>query len=179
MAPPPPTPDPYESVLRDTRRLGLAGGLVGIALVLATTIPVFATVVLAQWGDALAGPPDGGMFHGADVFFGWLVTNIVALGLIALLAIAALTLDILMLVLLDRLRTLGARSVAPLGWSLLAGTGIVSTPILVVLLFVPVWIFGPGLATTVALWLLLALMALLPIAGRIAQIITARRVRRP
>lgn len=171
--------EPFATELRGTRHLGLWGSLVGIALVLACSIPFIATVVMVQWGDALAGPYDGNKMHGIDVFLGWLVTSVGGVMLIAALAVAALTLDILMLVRLDRLRTIGARNVAPLGWSLLVGSGIVSTPILGMLLFVPVWIFGAGLATTVALWLLLALMALLPIAGRIAQIVTARRVRPP
>lgn len=171
--------DPFAAELRGTRTLGLWGGLVGIALVLVTTIPFIATMVMVQWGDVLAGPYDGNKMHGVDVFLGWFVTSVGGVLLIAAFAIAALTLDILMLVRLDRLRTIGARRVAPLGWSLLAGTGIISTPILVMLLFVPVWVLGPGLATTVSLWLLFALMCLLPIVGRIAQILTARRVRRP
>lgn len=171
--------DAFAAELRGTRTLGLWGGLVGIALVLVATIPFIATMVMVQWGDVLAGPYDGNKMHGVDVFLGWFVTSAGGVLLIAAFAIAALTLDILMLVRLDRLRTIGARKVAPLGWSLLAGTGIISTPILAMLLFVPVWVLGPGLATTVSLWLLSALMCLLPIAGRIAQIITARHVQRP
>lgn len=169
----------WRSELTTMRRLALAGAITGIALVLSLCVPVLATTVLFVWGEEISGPSDGSMFHGAQVFFGWLITSLLGLTAIALLAAAALTLDILLLVRLDRLHRMRARSVAPLGWSLLAGTGLVSTPVLVVLLFVPVWIFGPGLATNTALVVLFVMMGLLPIAGRIAQILASRRVRAP
>lgn len=182
-----PVPDPrfatvparLEDELRGTRLLGLWSGLVGIALVLSLTVPVIATIVMGVWGDDLAGPPDGDMFHGAGVFFGWLLTSLAGLALISVLAMTALTLDILMLVRLDRLRTLRAQRVAPLGWSLLAGTGVISTPVLGVLLFAPVWVFGPGTATRASLVVLFVLMGLLPIAGRVAEMVTSRGVRLP
>ena len=168
---------PWDAELRSTRRLGLWSGLVGIALVLSLTVPIIATIVMGVWGEALSGPDDGDMFHGLEVFLAWLATSVAGVALIAVLAIAALTLDILVLVRLDRLRTLRARRVAPLGWSLLAGSGLVTTPVLGVLLFVPVWIFGPGTATRTSLVLLFVLMGVLPILGRIAEILAARRVR--
>ena len=66
-----------------------------------------------------------------------------------------------------------------MGWSLLAGTGVISAPVLGVLLFAPVRVFGPGTATMASLVVLFVLMGLLPIAGRVAEMVTSRGVRLP
>lgn len=168
-----------EAELHGARALGLWGGLVGIALLLSLLVPVVAMIVMVIWGDDLAGPPSDDMFHGAEVFFAWLGTSAVGVVLVGLFALAALVLDILMLIRLDRLRTLRAEGVKPLAWSVLIGSGLLTTPPLVVALFVPAQIFGPGAVTYAALVVILLLMVLLPMGGRVAEILSARRLRLP
>ena len=113
------------------------------------------------------------------MFFGWLLTSLAGLALISVLAMAALTLDILM-----RCVWTGCAPCARSAWHRWAGRcwpAPVSspTPVLGALLFAPVRVFGPGTATMASLVVLFVLMGLLPIAGRVAEMVTSRGVRLP
>ena len=174
---PPPTVS-IEEHARSTRLLGFWGAGVGLALLLLLLVPVLTTFGFTRWGDELTGPSDGAMFHGGEVFFAWLVANAVALLGILVLAVVALVLDIMMLVKLNTLQKAGAGTAAtrPLLIAVLAGSALISTPIIGMLMLVPGMVFGPGRATDTALVVLLVVMFLVPVAGRVAEAVAAAQL---
>ncbi|WP_152351408.1 hypothetical protein [Brachybacterium subflavum] len=157
-----------------TRRLVLADALVGIALTLVLAVPVAATLVLDIWGDRLSGDSTGSAYDGFDVLLGWVAVNLLALVLAALLAIAALVLDILVAVRSLELTTgrLGAvvRGGRRLLFALLGACGIVTTPVLGLLSLVPAPVLGPGTATNSMLLVLMGLAFAVPIMCRLLMI---------
>ena len=169
-----------EEHARSIRRLGFWGAGVGGALLLLLLVPVLTTFGFGRWGADLSGSSDGSMFHGGEVFFAWLVANAVALLGIMVLALAALVLDISMLVKLNTVQKAGAGRGAtrPLLIAVLAGSGLLSTPIIGMLMLVPSMVFGPGRATDSALVVLLVVMFLVPMAGRVAEAVGAARLPR-
>lgn len=112
------------------------------------------------------------------MFFAWLVGNLAAWFGILVLGVAALVLDISVLVKLSRLRRYGVRTEAtrPLTVALVLGMGLVSTPAGALLMLIPNPVFGPGEATRTALMVIAAVMFLVPLSGRIAQVSCARRL---
>lgn len=177
MAPP---PAPIGEIGRSVRLLscwgaGVGGGLlVLLAFVGVSTYAVFGT------GDRFSSGSDGSMFAGGEVFFAWLIGNLAAGFGILVLAVAALVLDITVLVKLSRIRSYGvaAEVTRPLTVALVLGMGLVSTPAGLVLMLIPSIVFGPGQATDTTLIVILALMILVPVAGRNAQVVYARRLPR-
>lgn len=157
-----------------TRRLVLADALVGIALTLVLAVPLASTITIGLWGDQLAGEPTGNPDDGIGVFLAWLGMNLLALVLAALLAIAALVLDILVLIRSLELTTgrLGAvvRGGRRLLFALLGACGIVTTPVLGLLALVPAPVLGPGAATDSVLLVLLGLTFAAPIMCRLLMI---------
>lgn len=167
-------------VIVGTRRLVLADALVGIALTLVLAVPVAATLVLDIWADRLSGDSTGSAYDGFDVLLGWIAVNLLALVLAAILAIAALVLDILVAVRSLELTTgrLGAvvRGGRRLLFALLGACGIVTTPVLGLLALVPALVLAPGTATDAMLLVLTGLAFAVPIMCRLLMIASSREL---
>ena len=163
---------------RSVRTLSYWGAGVGATLVLLLAFVVISTYLTFSRSEQLTGPSDGSMFHGADVFFAWLLGNVVAGFGIVILAIAALVLDISVLVKLSGLRGYGAPREASraLTIAVLTGMGLISTPVGAVLMLLPVTIIGSGPTTNALLMVILAALLVVPLAGRIAQANFGRRL---
>ncbi|WP_277050596.1 hypothetical protein [Ruania albidiflava] len=176
-----PTPTiPLAEHARRARLTGLWAAGTGLAALLLVAVLAGTTFGLVRVGGQLTGPSGGGMFHGGEVFFAWAVTNALAVVGIVLLGVAALVLDIVMLTKLRALRAAGAATAVtrPLEVAVLTGSGLVSTPVGLLLLLVPNIVLGPGAATHAVLVVLLALMLLVPIVGRIVEGVLSRRLPR-
>lgn len=162
---------------RTVRSLSLWGAGVGVGLLALLAFVAVSTYVLFTRGEQLSGPSDGSMFHGGEVFFAWVVGNLAAgLGII-MLALAALMLDAIVVVKLIGLRGhVPTEAIRPLTMAMVAATGVVSTPVGVVLMVIPNIAFGPGELTNTLLIMLIVLMFLVPLGGRIAQLLCAKRL---
>lgn len=160
-----------ERSIRGAHSLALASSLVGIALILTLAVPAVTTVVFATWGGELSGPSTGSEWDGLGVVLGYIGSNLVALAIAAVLAIAALVLDILMLVRTCELLRRRVRGAVALLLSLAAATGVLSTPVLGALSFVPAGVMpGRTEAIEAALLGLGALAYLMPLMGRLLMI---------
>jgi hypothetical protein len=157
---------------------------VGIALVLALAVPVVgAAMTFGEWGSRVSAPADGAEpspYDGLGLVLGYLASTLVALVLAACLGIAALVLDVLVAIrgfeLRSGRRRPPAQGAVPLLLALLGGTGIVSTPVLVVLAFFPAQVLGPGEAANAMLMVLLGLAFVVPLMCRLLMIAFSREL---
>lgn len=156
----------------------------GIALILALAVPVVGAVMtFGGWGSAVSAPADGAdpsPYDGLGIVLGFVASTLVALVLAAGLGIAALVLDVLVAIrgfeLCSGRGRPPARGAVQLLLALLGGTGIVSTPVLGVLLFFPAQVLGPGDAANAMLAVLLALAFVVPLMGRLLMIAFSREL---
>ena len=175
-------------LLRPLRTASDRSSVVGAVAALCASSPFVILGIGLLWGLLAPEPPPDpsaqpDMFAGMEEFLAWLAANALGAVLFLIAAITALVLDILLMV---RLRDVGlaaeslgaeVQGSSPLILAVLLGTGWISTPVLGLLAFLPVQIFGPGSATNAAIAVLVVLAYALPLLGRILQARAVRRVR--
>lgn len=160
---------------RTVLRLAIWSALAGVLTIIVASSPILALVI-----DEVTQRPPAELPEHAE---GLAAASFWMMGVVLVGAIA-LTLDVLLLVRLGELhRAARLHGMRPWGtWTLgsavLLGSGWVSTPVLIMVFLLLALAVGPDRLPTMAFDLLLALLCLLPLAGRILQVALASRIRR-
>ena len=178
MYPGMPPPPSLAELGRSVRVLCYWGAAVGAGLLVLLAFVVTSTYLMFTRREQYLGSSGASMFHGGELFFAWLIGNLAAGFGILMLGVAALVLDIIVLAKLSGVRGRGVprETTRPVTVAVVVAMGLVSTPAGVLLMLFPSSLFGPGEVTNTVLLVLVVLMFLVPLAGRVAQVLSARQL---